>query len=246
MLTVAERIGKTNQVSVGERHQIERDVDIKAMARQIYLVLSLVFALTTLNVSPCFSQGIVFDFPSSVLDASQRDFISHRGTGPYSNYLALDLAWEPFAKLRLGLESVFGRALSHRGEAHITVITPVEFDNALQGFVTMDEIDEIANAMDLTRATVQAIGVGRGDAEIANHSELTYFVIVRSADLLRIRQEVARLYFARGGDPALFQPGHFYPHVTIGFTLRDLHESDGVVKDESTRMGDVVLREPLQ
>jgi hypothetical protein len=213
------------------------------MARYFDLVLGFVFVLTTLNTSPCFAQGIVFDFPSSALDGSRRDFISHRGTGRFANYLALDLAWEPFNKVRLGLEGVFGNPLKHRGEAHITVITPVEFDNALQGFVTMDEIEEIAHTMDLQHATVQANGVGRGTAEIARTFELTYFVLVRSADLLRIRQAVAQLYLARGGDAARFQPAHFYPHVTVGFTLRDLHESDGVIKNESARMGDVELRD---
>lgn len=73
---------------------------------------------------------------------------------------------------------------------------------------------------------VTCLGSGKKD------KDHTYFIVVESQDLVEIRKDVQKLFVHRGGDPLAFNPTKFYPHITLGFTTRDLHESDGVIKDK--------------
>ena len=93
----------------------------------------------------------------------------------------------------------------------------------------MDEIDAIARSSGIQEARFDLLCVGRGVAVLDNKTEETYFVVVKSAALVSIREKVVALFKSRGGDPARIRP--FYPHITIGYTKRDLFEADGVIKD---------------
>lgn len=147
----------------------------------------------------------------------------------HPNYLAQDLPAARYEALRVQVETVADEKLKTRGEAHLTVITPPEFD-LIKDKVSMAEIDEIANRANLAGAKIEEICIGRGD-KLQNAKELrAYFVVVRSAVALEVRREIEKLYRARDGRKA-FSADRFYPHVTLGFTDRDLHESDGVIKD---------------
>lgn len=203
----------------------------------------LSFFLILLLLSPTLKgQGIILDFPKDALDGSMRPFISHRDSELFGTYLALDLPFAPFDVLRRNLSLILGKTLKTRNEAHITVITPPEYDGVLKGVVSIDEIEGIAFSAGLQSSQVQSLGVGRCFATIGGEQAETYFVLVQSDALLRIRQEIARLFVSRGGDPGRFRAEHFFPHVTVGFTVRDLHESDGIIKDATSRIGEIVLR----
>jgi hypothetical protein len=68
----------------------------------------------------------------------------------------------------------------------------------------------------------------------AKHSDLkTYYVLVEAAGLESIRGEIYRRYVERGGDRYAWAPRRYNPHISIGFTERDLFEQDGVTKDRS-------------
>lgn len=141
-------------------------------------------------------------------------------------YLAMALPFAPTARLREQLEKKLGRELIHRGEAHITVVTPPEAEK-IAPYVTIEEVQQIAETSQIQNAQVSAVCLGRGVAR----ADQTYFIVVQSDDLRAIRRAIQKRVLDRGGNLRLFQADHFFPHVTVGFTSRDLHEGDGVIKN---------------
>lgn len=61
--------------------------------------------------------------------------------------------------------------------------------------------------------------------------ETTFFIVVNSVDLINIRTVIQLLFIQKGGLPNQFDANNFYPHITVGFTKMDLHDSNGVIKD---------------
>lgn len=163
-------------------------------------------------------------------------FITHTGSGPFDNALALNVVYEPIKSLRFSIEQVikrpldFNRRWDPQGEAHVTTITPVEFDRVLSKFVDMSEINAIAVANSIQSADLLVLGVGSGKKEINGVVEETFFVIVDSQRLRQIRAEVWRLFVKKGGNPKAWDPTWFFPHITIGYTKQDIHEPD-VIKN---------------
>lgn len=142
---------------------------------------------------------------------------------PHKDWLGLQLPVADFAELRKFIEEQLGKPLKNRGEAHITVVTPPEF-------MSMGvKIEDLENAVrdDIQAAEWRALCVGVGE----KGSEQTYYVVVDTRDLFKVRKKIATLSGVR---PGSFDPDHFYPHVTLGFTERDLHEQDGVIKDKNS------------
>ena len=159
-------------------------------------------------------------------------FIPHRGNGFFKNYLTMNISFAPMADLFRQLLIDQRKPLTNRGEAHITVVTPPEYQFVLGKLVTIDEIDEIASKNRIQNSTFHVICVGRGEKVIESKLEQTYFVVVDSDDLLSIRKQVEKLYLERGGDKGKFSADHFFPHITLGYTKRDLYEQDGIKKDK--------------
>lgn len=86
---------------------------------------------------------------------------------------------------------------------------------------------------------IACLGVGK--AKIGNSEEKTFYAVVESQDLITFRQEIQKLVVSRGGTETDFNPHNFYPHITVGFTSRDLHESDGVIKNKSTCTNKLII-----
>jgi hypothetical protein len=174
-----------------------------------------------------------------ILSNSALPFLSHNEGGPFGKALAMNVAYEPVKALRLELERRLGYSLkifkgwNSEGEAHITTITPPEFTNIFSSYIGIQEIDSLAVAYGIQSSDILIEGVGRGTAMLDNNMEETYFIIIKSEKLLKIRREIHRLFISRGGNPKAWDPDHFYPHITIGFTKRDLHEQDSVIKDKA-------------
>ncbi len=167
-----------------------------------------------------------------MLDASSQTFTEHVGEGPFDSYLSQSVPYPPVAALLRQLEQTLAVRLKTRGEAHITVVTPVEYWNALRPLgISMSEINSRARSLEIQKAKFKVVCLGRGQAQVQGESLFTYYVVVESEQLLRIRQQVQQLVLKRGGGETDFLPGQFYPHITLGFSKRDLHESDGVKKD---------------
>ncbi len=153
------------------------------------------------------------------------------------NYLAMTLPFAPFRDVydQLNERRDVGKLIS-RGEAHVTVLTPPEFD-LLKAHVSMAEINQIALDMKIQATELKPICLGEGRAVVEGVQQSTYFIVVQAEGLFKIRRAIADLYALRdkraGLNPELvFHADHFYPHVTIGFTRLDLFEQQGVIKDD--------------
>lgn len=179
---------------------------------------------------------------SNVLNNAPLDFIEHVGPADkeFANTMAMDIQYRPIIELRQQLEKKlnlqkplnFLRAWNQNGEAHVITITPVEYFWILKDYVDIAKINQIARELDIQSSDLAILGLGRGQAAINGKNENTYFVIVKSENLLRIRRAIYQEYLKQGGNPVAWNPENFYPHVTIGYTGdTDLHEKDGVFKD---------------
>lgn len=172
---------------------------------------------------------------SKVLRGNSVPFIAHAGVGQFDSYLAMNLPFEPVADLFKQIIVKENRSMTNRGEAHITVITPVEYWNILRPRrINIQEISALARKMQIQYSKFEIVCLGAGKAKINNTEEKTYYIVVESEDLILFRKEVQKLVIARGGFESDFNPNNFYPHITVGFTSRDLHESDGVIKNKSS------------
>lgn len=197
------------------------------------IIILLIFS------SAVYAGPMKFNLSNQVFENSGLAFISHQGAGAFDTYLTMEVKFEPIAELFKDLLIAKRIQLTNRGEAHITVITPVEFHEILKSRISMNEIDEIARKAKIQSSKFDVVCVGKGSLEIDSKTEQAFYLVVRSPELLKIREEVKKLFESKGGEKDLFKPVYFYPHITLGFTKRDLHESDGVIKDERTCFGDV-------
>lgn len=153
------------------------------------------------------------------------------GFETHPSYLSLALPFPPLQAFRAKLETQLGESLVNRGESHVTVITPPEF-KVLSSRLSMKEIESIARRESLQSAKLESVCLGRGRVEIEGREESTYFIVVKSEMLSNVRQKIRARFEAKGGARGAFDSSTYFPHVTVGFTKRDLHFEQGVVKDE--------------
>ncbi|KAF9582365.1 hypothetical protein BGW38_000292 [Lunasporangiospora selenospora] len=173
-----------------------------------------------------------------VLQTSKVPFIPHSGTTLFSNWVGLNVDFKyvkPIFNLANTTASIGNGTLVSRGEAHITVILPTEFDTILQpAGVTIKEINDLAsrkNRLQKSKFAIECLGrvqvVTKNDGVFQQSLQL---IVKRSRDLIKFREDVFKIYVKKGGNPALFDPENFMPHITIGFRGRDIHAEDGVFK----------------
>lgn len=187
--------------------------------------------------------SIAFSFLLAKTDGANPFFISptlwdpvetvtHTEDRPFGSYLTMNLNFEAAQGLFRQLDKRLDGSLDKKGartEAHITVITPVEYDQVLKSRIKIEEIHAIAKKREIQKSGFEAVCMGR--ARSSDAKKETYFLVIKSEALLSVRREVFRRYRSRGGDPSRFDPELWYPHITIGYTAGDLHlERDGVRK----------------
>lgn len=174
---------------------------------------------------------------TKIFKTTEVSFISHQGEGPFDSTLAMNIPYEPVKKIRQSLSQKLGYQLNFfklwnpEGEAHVTVITPVEYDQMIKPYLSMESIEQIAQKLQIQKSDFKILGLGRGQAVVNSVPQETYFIIVRSLNLLNIRNQIYQEYLNHGGPAVAWDPNHFYPHITVGFSLTDLHENQGVLKD---------------
>lgn len=176
------------------------------------------------------SSGSTLTLDKKIQDGASVAFLTFAEPSQWGSWLQMNLPFEPMVNLKKQVEQIEGVTLKTRGEAHITVVTPVEYWNILKSKISIEEINRIAEQMDIQNSTFEIVCLGRGQLNLAK----TYFVVVTSEDLTNIRKAVQNAFISKGGSPTVFDPLNFYPHITLGFTDRDLHESDGVVKGSNS------------
>lgn len=181
--------------------------------------------------------GTEVDLSKSVAYNEQLPFVAHHGSGAMDNALAMNIQYAPVKAVRDQLSTDLNFQLKYftgwnaDGEAHVTVITPPEYDNYLKPYISMKRIEELAKQADIQKSVVDILGIGSGEAVIDGKKEQTYFLIAYSDELQNLRYKIYDEYVKNGGPKDAWDPAHFYPHITIGYTLRDLFEADGVIKD---------------
>lgn len=206
---------------------------MKFLMMAIYALLLILDAV--------FADGLKLPLNREIQQNQAMSFVSHRGPQKFDNALAMNIVYEPVRHLRRPIEKVIGRPLQflqswdQAGEAHVTVITPPEYASVLGNVLSMDEIEEIALRHDIQAADIRVLGLGSGSAVIESRKEETFYIIVESVALRQIRLAIYRAFVRKGGNPDAWNPNHWFPHVTIGYTKRDLHENDGVIKNIASK-----------
>lgn len=173
----------------------------------------------------------MFNAPSTIEKA---EFIPHTEEKPMKAYLAMNLPYAPYKSLYEQIQDAEKIQLNTRGEAHITVVTPVEYDKVLKKHISIAEITKIAEEAKIQDLKFTPVCIGRGEKELNGKPEKVYYVVVDSSDLIDLRGKIEEIYVKNGGRPQEFVPEKFMPHVTLGYTARDLHIEDGVSKNRAS------------
>ena len=205
------------------------------------LVMSLTQASNYMELISGATNGLPLVASSKLANGKDQPFLEHIGAveDRFGTTLAMNTPYAPIASLRkqitrqlsLAAPLKFFTGFANEGEAHVTTVTPVEYHDKLRAFVSPEKMTEIALQYDIQASDLQVLGIGKGSANLAGQIQDTYFVIVYSENLLQIRRAIYEEYLRNNGPVGGWDPEHFYPHITIGYTERDLHESDGVKKD---------------
>ncbi|HLE11508.1 MAG: hypothetical protein A2504_05890 [Bdellovibrionales bacterium RIFOXYD12_FULL_39_22] len=200
-----------------------------------FLSIIMLIGISTKDADAYYDYVTNLSLDRSVLNNQEMEFISRESSGA----MAMNIRYSPVVALRKQIILARGHGLKifdgwdENGEAHVTVITPPEFNNIIRKYIPMKRIEAIALRHSIQSSELQVLGLGKGSALVDGQKQLTYFIIVDAPNLIKIRREIYKEFIQQGGPAASWDPDHFYPHITIGFTSRDLHESDGVFKDVS-------------
>ncbi|KAI8083194.1 uncharacterized protein B0P05DRAFT_467461 [Gilbertella persicaria] len=96
--------------------------------------------------------------------------------------------------------------LINRGESHITVITPPEFAVLATANVTIEQVNKIARDLKIQSSKVKVICLGKEDVVVSGVEKIVYQIIVSAPNLVKIREEIFKIYAKNGGNTALFDP----------------------------------------
>lgn len=189
---------------------------------------SLSFLILLLILSCAHANSILQTIPLSkeIVAVDKRpDFVSH------ADWVAVPLQFASIDQLRQNLEKIIKAKLQNRGEAHITIITPPEW-SILSQVLKMEDLERLALKERLMKNTFKVKCLKKVTASIKGRGEDSWFVALKSPGMKDFRQEVWRLYVARGGSPEDFKWQRWAPHITVGFTARDLHDEDQINKEK--------------
>ncbi|PIK14867.1 2'-5' RNA ligase family protein [Halobacteriovorax sp. JY17] len=199
-----------------------------------------VFIFSLLLSGNIISKELEFNLENDIYSNSLIKFIPHHGSGPYGSYLTMQVNYEVVSKLWKDLEKKIGKKLKNRGEAHVTVITPIEYNEVLKNKISINEIDKIALDYKIQSSSFRVECLGKFGKNISGKLEETFFLVISSEDILKIRKKIAERFYTLGGDKSKFRATHFFPHITVGFSKRDLHESDGAIKDRRSCFASII------
>jgi hypothetical protein len=181
---------------------------------------------------------IEFTLEKSIFETQKIPFKSHQGKKEFDTYLTMELPFAPVEKLLKELEKKIGKKLKTRKEAHITVVTPTEYFHKLSPIISMNKIENIAKNLKIQNSPFKVVCLGKAQVK----KDETYFLIIESEALLKIRSEITKEFIMNRGPTGLFRPiKDYFPHITIGFTKRDLHIEDGVIKNKDTCIADIKI-----
>ncbi len=201
---------------------------------KLFIAVTLALFLNLTQAQSHQTQFVV-QLPKKILRTEDMPFV------PRPNGLAHNVSDEGFNELRESIARSLGDGASLlfftgwelQGEAHVTVITPPEFKLLSQKGLDEAALEAIARDQGIQDASLQILGIGSGHKYFESERGETFYLIVESKKLREIREAVAREFRRLGGNRSAFDPKHFYPHVTIGYTHKDIHAPE-LLKSSST------------
>ncbi len=150
-----------------------------------------------------------------------------------SRYIAKAIPYGPINKVKKLLETRLETTLQARPEAHLTLVTPPEYQE-LTKVLKRENILALADRMGIQKSSFSVPCLGKGTKVEGSSIMATYYLVVQDEALTAFRQALAEQFLAQGGKPGQFLPLQYHPHITVAFTKRDLHFEDGVVKDQKS------------
>ena len=145
------------------------------------------------------------------------------------NYVSLELAYPKYQAILQHLQQGIERKLKSRGEAHITVVTPPEFE-ILKSKLSPAQIHALAAGFLKKPISFEHVCLGQGKKKIKDQIEQVFFIVVTSSELLQLRRALTEEGHFNKTE---FDPELFFPHITLGFTDRDLYFEDGIIKNKA-------------
>ncbi|KAG0759054.1 hypothetical protein G6F24_009353 [Rhizopus arrhizus] len=148
-------------------------------------------------------QGSPLSVSRKILSTKKVPFVEHSAGN--SSWLGMAIDYQYIKPIFNELNSTQVPLIS-RGESHITVISPPEFAVLSTANITIDEIDKIAIKNSIQSSKIKIVCLGKEDVVLKDERYVVYQIIVKSSDLVKIRQEIFKLYVKNGGNTALFDP----------------------------------------
>lgn len=181
--------------------------------------------------------------PSFNLDRAifyEHQFYFHQENKPLGYYLSITLPKEPIAQLRKSICEHYKVDLKHRDEAHITVISPFEYEHYLQPHISPTKLLELAQ--EHLRLPLGFEIIGMGCVTKRQKNLISFFVLINAPLLFSFRDRLLESLKQKTKKSINFSPSDYYPHITIGFNHRDLHkERDDIIKDRSSIISNLIL-----
>lgn len=169
---------------------------------------------------------VLLYFSLFVVSCQNQPLIDHKKPAVAKSYVSLDLEYPEYQQTLNKLDIFLGTKLVNRGEAHITVLTPPEFKA-----VTTNTSAEVIHQewADWKTKTFKKVCLGEGQIKENKKVLKTYYIVVESSDILAFRKYLKNKYALKN-----FEAEVFYPHITLGFTEKDLHFEQGVIKNQKS------------
>ncbi|KAI7831791.1 hypothetical protein BC939DRAFT_150250 [Gamsiella multidivaricata] len=177
-------------------------------------------------------------------------FSLFQGTELFTNWVGLNVDFQyvkPIFDLVNTTQTLGNGTLLSRGEAHVSIILPTEYDQVLHpAGVTIEELNTLAstkNRLQRSKFELECLGrvqvVSKPDGVFQQSVQI---ILKNYKDLIHFREEVFKLYVKKGGNPALFAAENFTPHITLGFKHRDIFIEDGVYKGKNACIHKIVAK----
>ena len=169
-----------------------------------------------------FMKWVLLCFSIFVVSCQNPPISTQKKPASVKSYISLDLEYPEYQQTLNRLDTFLSTKLVNRGEAHITVITPPEF-KTLSANANPESLHQ--DWQDWKTKNFSKVCLGEGVLKEKNKVLKTYYVVVESPELLAFRKFLKEKYAAKD-----FNAETFYPHITLGFTEKDLHFEQGVIK----------------
>ncbi|KAG0246507.1 hypothetical protein BG011_002410 [Mortierella polycephala] len=204
----------------------------------------MALVVSTVLASPKHSDTIVIN--KKVLNTAKAPFVTNNGTELLTNWVGLNVDFQyvkPVFDFVNATQSIANGSLISYGEAHVTVILPPEYDNILHpASVTIDELNALATHKNrLQSAKFGLECLGRVQA-VSTPDNAVQIILKDYDDIIAYREDVFKLYVKKGGNPALFDPWNFTPHITLGFRHRDIFVEDGIYKGKNACIRKIIAK----